>query len=91
MRDRGGEEEGRGWKRKEGIGCEEGGSGKDGLTAHDDRHSAIRSHRHEKERRVLQVVVIVLGEQDRKAGDRNTDWDESKEEAVAEEVGEVRN
>lgn len=60
-----------------------------GLTADDHRHRAIRAHRHEEQRRVLQVVVVVLGEEDGEAGDGDADGEEGEEEAVAEAVGQV--
>ena len=50
--------------------------------ANDDRHGAVGAAGDKEERGVFEVVVCVHREEDGKAGNGDSDWEEGEEEAV---------
>lgn len=54
--------------------------------ADDDRHRGVRPHRAQEERCVLKLRVVMYGEKDQEAGERNGGRDEHKHEAMPEVV-----
>src|ERR1700737_1560289 len=55
-----------------------------------NRHRAIRPHRHHKKRRILKPQIIMHRDQDRKARNRDTDRYQREKESMTEFVGQVR-
>ena len=55
--------------------------------ADDDWHSAVCTHGDEEERGILELVVVVDGDEDAEAGDTDADWDYGECEAVFCEIG----
>lgn len=56
-----------------------------------NRHGCISSHGDQEESCILQVVVVVHGNEDSEAGDADANGENGKEEAMSEAIGEIRN
>ena len=50
--------------------------------ADDDRHGGVRAHGDEEQCRVFQLLVVVDGDEDGKAGNGDGDRDDGEDEAV---------
>ncbi len=62
-----------------------------GEPAYDDGHSRVCAGSYHEESAILEVMVMMLCDQDRKAGDRNADWNHCEEEAMPESIREKSN
>lgn len=58
---------------------------------YDDWHSGVGSHCYQEERCVLQVAIVMYGNEDSESGDADCNWKDGEHEAVLEPVREPRN